>query len=195
MKSEETKKDAIEQEAQNSSDDAQENIELEEEDQEDLTEEEDEINQLELDLEQSKAKAEEYLDGWQRSMAEFSNYKKRINRERQEFQQRARGEVILHFLELADDLERALEEKPEKGEGASWAEGIEIIHRKLMTKLEADGIKPMNAKGKMFDPNIHEALMQEETDDFESGKIIEVMQEGYWIGEKVLRPALVRIAA
>jgi molecular chaperone GrpE len=195
MKSEETKKNAIDQDPQKSSDDAQEIVELEEEDLEDLPEEEDEINQLELDLEQSKAKAEEYLDGWQRSMAEFSNYKKRINRERQEYQLRARGEVILHFLELADDLERALEDKPEKGEGASWAEGIEIIYRKLMTKLEADGIKPMNAKGKMFDPNIHEALMQEETDDSESGKIIEVVQEGYWIGEKVLRPALVRIAA
>jgi molecular chaperone GrpE len=195
MKSEERKKDIQEREDQVPSGDAQEVVEQKEEEQDLPVVDEDQINQLELDLEESKAKAEEYLDGWQRSMAEFSNYKKRINRERQDFQLRARGEVILHFLELADDLERALEDKPEEGEGASWAEGIEIIYRKLITKLEADGIKPMNAKGELFDPNIHEAFMQEENDDFESGRIIEVMQEGYWIGEKVLRPALVRIAA
>jgi len=195
MKSKESKQDINEQEDQIPSGDAQEVVEKKEEEQDIPVGDEDEINQLELDLEESKAKAEEYLDGWQRSMAEFSNYKKRINRERQDFQLRARGEAILHFLELADDLERALEDKPEEGEGSSWAEGVEIIYRKLITKLEADGIKPMNAQGEMFDPNIHEAFMQEESDDFESGRIIEVMQEGYWIGEKVLRPALVRIAA
>lgn len=146
-------------------------------------------------LEEMTAKAEEYLDGWQRSRAEFANYKKRILKENSEIHQVARGEVIKIFLDILDDLQRALEEKPTQGEGKSWAEGIEIIVQKLSTRLEAEGVKPMNPLGEEFDPNIHEALMQEESDEYESGQIIEVMQEGYWIGDKVLRPALVRVAA
>jgi len=140
-------------------------------------------------------KAEEYLDGWQRARAEFANYKKRVTRENMDIRQVARGEVIKLYLDIADDLERALQEKPEIGDGETWAEGIEIIFQKLRTRLESEGIKPMNPLGEEFDPNIHEALMKEESEEFESGQIIEVMQEGYWIGDKVLRPALVRVAA
>ena len=116
-------------------------------------------------------------------------------KEHTEIHQLARGEVIKLYLDIADDLERALQDRPEQGEGNSWAEGIEIIFQKLRTRLEAEGIKPMNAIGEEFDPNIHEALMKEESDEYESGQIIEVMQEGYWIGDKVLRPAVVRVAA
>lgn len=153
------------------------------------------INKLANALIDSEAKAEEYLDGWQRSAAEFANYKKRVNREKAEFHQYAKGEIIKGYLEILDDLERALEDRPEKGEGATWSEGIEIIYRKLLAKLEAEGVKPMKAVGEQFDPNIHEALMQEESEPHQSGEIIEVLKEGYWIGDKVLRPALVRIAA
>lgn len=156
--------------------------------------EEETIERLEHTLQDSREKAEEYLDGWQRSVAEFANYKKRINRERAEFHLQAKGEVIKDYLEIVDDLERALQDRPEIGEGAQWAEGIEIIYKKLMAKLEAEGITPMKALGEQFDPNIHEALMQQESEDHESGEVIEVLQEGYWIGDKVLRPALVRIA-
>lgn len=150
---------------------------------------------LQISLDEMKTKAEEYLDGWQRARAEFANYKKRVLRDHTEIHQAARGEVIKLYLDIADDLERALQEKPGNGEGAICAEGIEIIFQKLRTRLEAEGIKPMNPMGEEFDPNIHEALMKEETDEYESGQIIEVMQEGYWIGDKVLRPAVVRVAA
>lgn len=162
-------------------------------DQENSLEEQLEMAQKSLD--EITAKADEYLDGWQRARAEFANYKKRILREHTDNRQIARGEAIKLFLDIADDLERALQDKPQQGEGETWAGGIEIIHNKLRTRLEAEGIKPMNALGEEFDPNIHEALMKEESDEYESGQIIEVMQEGYWIGEKVLRPALVRVAA
>ncbi len=157
--------------------------------------EEETIKKLANALTDSEAKAEEYLDGWQRSAAEFANYKKRVNREKAEFHQYAKGEIIKGYLEILDDLERALEDRPEKGEGATWSEGIEMIYRKLLAKLEAEGVKPMKALGEQFDPNIHEALMQEESEHHQSGEIIEVLKEGYWIGDKVLRPALVRIAA
>ena len=156
---------------------------------------EEQVATLKTALEELDNKAEEYLDGWQRARAEFANYKKRVLRENMDIRQVARGEVIKLYLDIADDLERALQEKPETGNSEIWVEGIEIIFQKLRARLESEGIKPMNAMGEEFDPNIHEALMKEESEEFESGQIIEVMQEGYWIGDKVLRPALVRVAA
>ncbi len=156
---------------------------------------EDQAAALQMSLDEMTTKAEEYLDGWQRARAEFANYKKRVLRDHTEIHQSARGEVIKLYLDIADDLERALQEKPGDGQGATWADGIEIIFQKLRTRLESEGIKPMNPLGEEFDPNIHEALMKEESDEYKSGQIIEVMQEGYWIGDKVLRPALVRVAA
>ena len=98
-------------------------------------------------------------------------------------------------MDILDDLSRALDERPTQGEGKSWAEGIELIVQKLQSRMETEGVKPMNPLGEDFDPNIHEALMQEESEEYDSGQIIAVVQEGYWIGEKVLRPALVRVAA
>ncbi|NQS90938.1 MAG: nucleotide exchange factor GrpE [Chloroflexi bacterium] len=156
---------------------------------------EDQIESLETSLEEAVNKIDEYLDGWQRARAEFANYKKRVLRENMDIRQVARGVVIKLYLDIADDLARALQDRPQNGDGEIWANGIEIIYQKLQTRLETEGIKPMNPLGQEFDPNIHEALMKEESDEFESGQIIEVMQEGYWIGEKVLRPALVRVAA
>jgi molecular chaperone GrpE len=96
---------------------------------------------------------------------------------------------------VLDDLGRALQEKPQGTGDEGWSEGIEIIYQKLKARLEAEGIRPMKALGEEFDPHIHEALMKEETKDYPSGTIIDVVQEGYWIGDKVLRPALVRVAA
>jgi len=161
---------------------------------EELTVEE-QIEALQADLGKMTTKAEEYLDGWQRARAEFANYKKRVLKESTDIRQVARGDVIKLYLDIADDLGRALLDKPESGEGETWAEGIEIIFQKLRSRLEAEGIKAMNPLGEEFDPNIHEALMKEESELYDSGHIIEVMQEGYWIGDKVLRPALVRVAA
>ncbi len=156
---------------------------------------EEQVAALQMSLDEMEIKAEEYLDGWQRARAEFANYKKRVLRDHTEIHQSARGDVIKLYLDIADDLERALQEKPGDGEGEAWADGIEIIFQKLRTRLASEGIKPMNPLGEEFDPNIHEALMKEESDEYECGQIIEVMQEGYWIGDKVLRPALVRVAA
>jgi molecular chaperone GrpE len=156
---------------------------------------EEQIESLFATINEMTAKAEEYLDGWQRSRAEFANYKKRILKENTEIHKVARGEVIKGYLDIVDDLERALLKRPATEDGETWADGIEIIYQKLRSRLEAEGVKPMNPLGEDFDPNIHEALMKEDNDEYESGKIIEVLQEGYWIGDKVLRPAQVRVAA
>jgi molecular chaperone GrpE len=145
-------------------------------------------------LANSQAKASEYLEGWQRSRAEFANFKKRVERDQSQVYQNAAGQIIKRYLEVLDDLERALKNRPKEGEGAVWANGIELVYRKLQTILENEGIQAMDSAGKQFDPTQHEAVTSEDSDQYESGQIIEVLQQGYTIGDKVLRPALVRVA-
>ena len=155
-----------------------------------------EINQLKVELEAVKQKECEYLSGWQRERAEFFNYKKRIEREQAQGGQNAFANAIRRYLDIADDLERALKSKtrPSEGEGATWAEGIDLIHRKMLAAFEADGVKTIDASGKFFDPNMHEAISHEDNPEFESGQIIDVVQPGYVLGERVIRPARVRVA-
>jgi len=155
---------------------------------------EQEVAALRGELETWQAQAAEYLDGWQRSRAEFANYKKRVDRETAQAYQSAAGNIFKRYLEVLDDLERALKNRPPEGDGAAWAEGIELVYRKFTSILEAEGVKVMQAQGQTFDPNLHEAISQEENDEYESGQIIEVIKQGYLLGERVLRPALVRIA-
>jgi molecular chaperone GrpE len=146
------------------------------------------------ELEEWKVKSEEYLDGWQRARAEFANYKKRVERDQAQAYQMAAANIYKDFLDVLDDLERALKDRPEGDEVAVWASGIQLIYRKLLSLLEADGVTVMEAENQFFDPNIHEAISSEDNDDYESGQIIEVLKQGYFVGDKVLRPALVRVA-
>lgn len=141
-----------------------------------------------------QAQADEYLDGWQRARAEFANYKKRVAREQLEARQRITGETLSKYLGVVDDLERALKDRPEDGDAAAWAEGIELIYRKLVTLLDSEGVEVIQAEGEPFDPTLHEALSHEESGDHQEGQVIEVIQPGYRMGERVLRPALVRVA-
>jgi molecular chaperone GrpE len=153
-----------------------------------------EIKNLSKTLQDTRQKSEEYLDGWQRSRAEFANYRKRVEREREQIYQDTSSSIIRRYLEVLDDLERALKNIPEDNAGAEWAKGIDLIFRKLLAILESEGVKPMDAQGAEFDPNLHEAISQEDHPDFESGQVIEVVRTGYMIGERVLRPAAVRVA-
>jgi len=146
-------------------------------------------------MEASEVKAAEYLDGWQRAQAEFTNYRKRQERERELARFETVGRVAKRYLPIVDDMERALKGRPAEGEGASWSEGIELIYRKLMNILEAEGVTLIEAEGEMFDPNLHEAVVQTDSDEHDSGQVIEVLQTGYKMGDRVLRPAIVRIAA
>jgi molecular chaperone GrpE len=157
-------------------------------------ESQDEIETLLQDLAQARAEANEYLDGWQRARAEFANYKKRVDRELAQANMTATGNVIKRYLSILDDLERALKNRPQNSEGAAWANGIELIYRKFLSILENEGVKAMDAEGQVFDPNLHEALSSEENDEHDSGEIIEVVQQGYMLDDRVLRPALVRVA-
>lgn len=156
---------------------------------------EEKLELVQAALEASEAKAEEYLDGWQRAKAEFTNYRKRQERERELARFETVGRVAKRYLPIVDDLSRALNDRPADGDGAAWAEGIELIYRKLMSILEAEGVTLIEAEGEIFDPNRHEAVVQTESDEHESGQVIEVLQAGYKMGDRVLRPATVRIAA
>lgn len=161
-----------------------------------LVEEEEtsEIELLQTEIDRLQQQSQEYLDGWQRERAEFANYKKRKDKENLQLQNNISGNIIRKYLDIVDDLERALQNQPEDGEGASWAKGIELIYRKFLGALEAEGVVPMEVEGQQFDPNLHEAISQEPNEEYESGQIIEVLRNGYLLGDRVIRPASVRIA-
>ena len=151
------------------------------------------LEALQQELAECRSKSDEYLDGWQRARAEFTNYRKRVERDQALMQQTLTGSIVKRYLEIVDDLDRALKNRPQEGEGASWADGIELIYRKLINILESNGVTIMPAAA-MFDPNLHEAITSEDSDQHQSGEIIEVVQQGYLLSDRVLRPALVRVA-
>lgn len=151
------------------------------------------IDSLQQELGETQLKAAEYLDGWQRARADFANYRKRVERDQVTVQQNITGSVVKRFIEILDDLDRALKNRPQEGEGAVWAGGIELVYRKLLATLESNGVTLMSA-GDMFDPNLHEAITSEDSDSHQAGEIIEVIQQGFMLGDRVLRPALVRVA-
>ncbi len=150
---------------------------------------------LRQQLDEALDEASKNLDGWQRAQAEFANYRKRTEREQTRLREDAAGRVVARFLPVVDDLRRALQDRPTNGDAAEWAAGIELVYRKLLTILENEGVTRMEVEGEFFDPTRHEAIMQVESPDHESGQIVEVIQEGYMIGERVLRAALVRVAS
>jgi molecular chaperone GrpE len=153
-----------------------------------------EYSALKEELDKTQKQSKDFFEGWQRERADFTNYKKRIEREQSQLSQNLSGNIIKKYLVVLDDLDRALKTRPTQGDGASWAEGIELIYRKLQKILEAEGIMRMPAETELFDPTRHEAISNEDSPNHESGEIIEVVQQGYLIGDRVLRPALVRVA-
>lgn len=153
-----------------------------------------EYNELQKKTSDAEQKCKDYFEGWQRERADFLNYRKRIERENAQLNQNLSGQIIKKYLVVLDDLERALKSRPTQGEGAVWSQGVELITRKLATILDGEGLKPIEAAGAMFDPLLHEAITHEDSPDHQSGQIIEVVQQGYMLGDRVLRPALVRVA-
>jgi molecular chaperone GrpE len=153
-----------------------------------------EYDQLAQELEQAQQQIKTSFEGWQRERADCANYKRRIERDQQMLSQNITGEVVKKYITVVDDLERALKARPTEGPAAAWAEGLELILRKLQNILETEGVKRIPAETEEFDPNRHEAISHEESPDHESGQIIEVVQQGYTLGDRVLRPAMVRVA-
>ena len=158
------------------------------------TEEVDELTALRQELEEQKDKAAEYLDGWQRARAEFANHKKRVEKEQQDMVKSANGAFIARLLPVMDDFERAFQTLPLELMGMTWLEGIVLIQRKLQVLLEQEGVTVIETEEQMFDPTLHQAVTHEESEEHEEGQIIGEVQKGYKMGDKVLRPSLVRVA-
>lgn len=157
--------------------------------------EHDVVASLQKELEATKAKADEYLDGWQRARAEFANYKKRQEQQNADLRAFATLDLIKRLLPIQDDFERAAKTMPHGIAHMTWIEGVMLIHRKLQLILESEGVKAIEVKvNDPFDPNLHEAISHDDAEGVESGHIIEEIQKGYKIGDRVIRPTLVRVA-
>lgn len=155
---------------------------------------EEEVAELRRQLEEAQAKADEYLDQWRRSVAEFSNFRKRMERDRQEFQKAATADFLKRLLPVVDDMERAFAHLPAELAGHEWVIGMQMVYQKLVDLLYQEGLQPIEAEDGQFDPFSHEAVSYEESADHEDGAIIDVVRRGYRFGERVLRPAQVRVA-
>lgn len=151
------------------------------------------IEELKTELELEKEQSGKYLKNWQYGQAEFQNYKKRIEKDRQMQSETMRANAMRQYIEVLDDIQLALKNIPDDKEALQWSAGIELIQRKMQTVLENEGVKPISVEGE-FNPMLHEAISSEPSEEVESGHIIGVIQEGYQIGNRVLRPARVRVA-
>jgi molecular chaperone GrpE len=154
------------------------------------------LEQLEAatrELEEARARADEATYNWQRSAADFANYKRRTEEDRSLLTQAGTAVLISKLLAVQDDFDRALANVPaEVHEG--WLEGIQLVERKLRSVLESEGVTPIEALGQPFDPNLHEAVVHEPTDAHPDNTVIEELQRGYRLGDRVLRPSLVKVA-
>jgi molecular chaperone GrpE len=142
----------------------------------------------------AQKQAQEYMAGWQRERAEFANYKKRAEREMKDIAQNAAVEAFMGLLPIMDDLERAMTGIPEDIKENAWVIGITAIQRKFLKILEDRGVMIIDPVGQVFDPSRHEAVATEDSSEVESGRVTVTLQKGYALGDRVLRPALVRVA-
>ncbi len=138
-----------------------------------------------------QAERDQYLDQLQRSMAEFANYRRRVDQERIMARQIATRDLLLKLLPVADDFHRAFEAIPDEYAEEPWVEGMALIERNLRTLLEKEGVRPIEALGQPFDPALHEAVAV--VPGSAGNIVVDVYQTGYWQGDQVLRPAMVQV--
>jgi molecular chaperone GrpE len=148
----------------------------------------DDVARLKELLDDERAKAQTYMQNWQRAAADYQNFKRRVEDERSEVARFASAALVINLLPLIDDLERALQNVDAHLAGLTWVDGIRLIHRKFQTVLEMTGIEEIPADGQTFDPALHEAVSQ---GPGEENKVIAVVQKGYKLGDRVIRPAMV----
>ncbi|NIV39243.1 MAG: nucleotide exchange factor GrpE [Anaerolineae bacterium] len=154
-----------------------------------------ELDALRQELEEARAKEAEYLDGWQRARAELSNARKRFQREQQRAYANAKSDLLIRFLPVIDDFERAFETLPKDLESDTWVEGVKLVQSKAQGLLEQEGVAPIDAAGQEFDPSLHQAVTHEPSEEVPEGHVIAEMQRGYTVGDRVLRPCMVRVSA
>jgi len=150
--------------------------------------EEEDVERLKQSLMEQKTKAEEYLANWQRTQADFINYKRRNEKEKEELGEYSRAAIVQCVLPILDDFERAVSAVPDDTVDANWVEGVRMIEKKLRTILESEGLSCIEAIGETFDPYQHEAVRQESG---EEGVVLNEVQKGYKFNDKVIRASQV----
>jgi molecular chaperone GrpE len=141
---------------------------------------------------EDQSKADRYLANWQRAEADLANVKRRAEQERADLARFANSSLIGKLLPVLDDFRRALEAVPSSERTSGWVEGIHLIERKLENILEQEGVAPIDALGKEFDPRVHEAVMREDGDG-NVDVVVEEFQKGYKLHGRVIRPAMVKV--
>ena len=142
-------------------------------------------------LEELRRERDALQDRLLRTAAEFDNYRKRMDRERRDLAEHTAAEAIKDLLPIIDNLERALQASAQDD---PLRKGVELIHRQMLEMLRKRGVTPIEALGADFDPNVHEAVTHEESDQHREGEVMQELQRGYKVGERLLRPAMVKVA-
>jgi molecular chaperone GrpE len=143
----------------------------------------------------TRRQRDEYYDLLLRKTAEFDNYRKRIERERQEFAESAAADLLTELLPLVDDLERALAVEIDGGQAKAYRDGVELIQRQLVDLLAKRGVRPIDAVGQPFDPHFHQAVVRERSGEYPEGVVVADLRRGYMLGGRLLRAAMVKVAS
>ena len=147
-----------------------------------------------IDPSELKQQRDDYYDRLLRKTAEFDNYRKRIDRERAQLSESAASDLLEELLPLVDDMERALKADPGTEATEAIRRGVELIHQQLLKTLAKRGVKPIESLGADFDPHFHMAVSHEAADGRREGEVVEEFSRGYMLGERLLRPAMVKVA-
>jgi molecular chaperone GrpE len=150
--------------------------------------------ELEAQLADEKKKSDEYLDNWRRTMAEFQNYKRRADKDKADYAQFANQRLLKRLLDVLDSFDAGFKTIPAQLKNEPWVEGMRAVERQMLQILEQEGVTPIEAQGKDFDPNFHEAILYEPSDGAKEGEILQELQRGYMLQDRVLRPTRVQVA-
>jgi molecular chaperone GrpE len=156
---------------------------------------ENETADLKKQLDDCKVEADKYKDQWLRSAADFSNYKKRMERDQSDAKKYYNADLLTRLMPMLDDLDTAFANLPENLGSQPWIEGLRLIHRKFHSIFTQEGLQEIETVGQPFDPVLHEAITHEPSETTEEGHIISELRKGYRLNDRVLRPAQVRVSA
>lgn len=155
---------------------------------------EEKVLTLEAELKQSKEQADEYYERLQRLQAEFDNFRKRTQKEKEETVKYAAERVVEAMLPVIDNFERAVFSSQSNQDFKSFSQGVEMILKQMQNALVREGLTPIEAVGQPFDPKLHDAVMQVDSTDYPENTVVEELQKGYYLKEKVLRPSMVKVS-
>lgn len=152
------------------------------------------IVHLRTRCEEAEKLASEEHESFLRTLAEYTNFKRRAREELEQARRFGTEDLVIRLLPIIDNFDRAIHAAEEIGDFDALHGGVVLILRQLQDLMEREGVKPIEAVGKEFDPNVHEAVMRQDTDDYPDNTVVEELQKGYTMGDKVIRPSMVKVA-